>query len=571
MGGGLSCPVTTLHVERYNTPYFHSGCVHLQGWRTSQEDEHNMLRLKSGAELFAVYDGHGGYHASEYLKTQIPLEFDEITDFDDHEKLTELMLKIDRIFLSGIEAEINGKKGKIKYDDGSTCCIAITRLWDLENNAPLPRDRYPEVFSAEACRGKIGVKLLTINIGDSRIMIVRSNGEHIQCTEDHKPSNPEERARIIAAGGHVVNARIDSSLALSRAIGDQVYKSDSRLTQRTQKVIAVPEFQEHMIYYGDVLLVCCDGIYETEEMAPQNVGLIVHTQAEKYGNESYEKFLQHTKHLREKDVENKEEEKEKKNDEEQQSNTANETKTDETNDAATADEKGDVNEDDAKTTESKQEPAQEQEQTSKKDDDSSTLEKEVYEKQLKRYEVENKFDPAQLARDIILESLMMNSKDNHTAIVIQFRGYDKDEYVDQQLLNLPQKEVIPGPTVFSQEASFHTEYRRDLLSGTDFSPDLQTLIDSINIITKSNPPIEKSVLISAFGQETGRAYEDVVNTCRPAMEAYKCDLSQFSDIKTPSINPIVVSLIHQTPELTQNLMNFYYKSQYSQDDDDSLM
>ena len=43
-------------------------------------------------------------------------------------------------------------------------------------------------------------------------------------TIDHKPTNPEERERIINAGGVVLTARINGSLAVSRALGDFDYK-----------------------------------------------------------------------------------------------------------------------------------------------------------------------------------------------------------------------------------------------------------------------------------------------------------------------------------------------------------
>ena len=59
--------------------------------------------------------------------------------------------------------------------------------------------------------------------GDSRTVMWEKNNaiEHIQ---DHKPDLPEERSRIIKAGGEVVDGRVNGMLALSRAIGDFDYK-----------------------------------------------------------------------------------------------------------------------------------------------------------------------------------------------------------------------------------------------------------------------------------------------------------------------------------------------------------
>ncbi len=39
-------------------------------------------------------------------------------------------------------------------------------------------------------------------------------------TQDHKPTDDAERRRIQAAGGYVLNGRIDGGLAVSRALGD---------------------------------------------------------------------------------------------------------------------------------------------------------------------------------------------------------------------------------------------------------------------------------------------------------------------------------------------------------------
>ena len=62
-----------------------------------------------------------------------------------------------------------------------------------------------------------------INCGDSRGLIVRNN-RVLFSTEDHKPTNDQERDRIVRAGGLVMTQRINGSLAVSRALGDFDYK-----------------------------------------------------------------------------------------------------------------------------------------------------------------------------------------------------------------------------------------------------------------------------------------------------------------------------------------------------------
>ena len=46
---------------------------------------------------------------------------------------------------------------------------------------------------------------------------------------DHKPDNEIEKNRINAAGGTIIEGRINGNLNLSRAIGDLEYKSNPKL------------------------------------------------------------------------------------------------------------------------------------------------------------------------------------------------------------------------------------------------------------------------------------------------------------------------------------------------------
>lgn len=57
------------------------------------------------------------------------------------------------------------------------------------------------------------------NCGDSRAVLCRG-GIPVVSTKDHKPKDPEEKARIEAAGGSVHGNRVMAVLAVSRALGD---------------------------------------------------------------------------------------------------------------------------------------------------------------------------------------------------------------------------------------------------------------------------------------------------------------------------------------------------------------
>lgn len=63
------------------------------------------------------------------------------------------------------------------------------------------------------------------NAGDSRTVIAKA-GNAREMSEDHKPDNAGEIARIQRAGGFVEDGRVNGMLALSRALGDFEYKGN---------------------------------------------------------------------------------------------------------------------------------------------------------------------------------------------------------------------------------------------------------------------------------------------------------------------------------------------------------
>jgi serine/threonine protein phosphatase PrpC len=61
-------------------------------------------------------------------------------------------------------------------------------------------------------------------VGDSRALLITRGGMMKLLTQDHKPDNFEEAARIKAAGGGTRFGRVDGELAMSRSFGDFQYK-----------------------------------------------------------------------------------------------------------------------------------------------------------------------------------------------------------------------------------------------------------------------------------------------------------------------------------------------------------
>lgn len=105
--------------------------------------------------------------------------------------------------------------------------------------------------------------MVCANVGDSRA-VVGSKNQSIALTDDHKPENPEECARIERAGGFVADNRVVGELAMSRAIGDFRYKLNPNLPFHEQLVIPVPDISVHERNRKNdyVLVVACDGVWD---------------------------------------------------------------------------------------------------------------------------------------------------------------------------------------------------------------------------------------------------------------------------------------------------------------------
>ena len=116
--------------------------------------------------LFGIFDGHSSEKCSLFMAEKLPpIIMGEKLPLSD-ERLTEICVELDREFInSGVHGGTTG-----------TFCI-------LEHTASPP-------------------KLTICNVGDSRILIVRDGKLHF-ATQDHKPQNADERARIEKCGGMV--------------------------------------------------------------------------------------------------------------------------------------------------------------------------------------------------------------------------------------------------------------------------------------------------------------------------------------------------------------------------------
>jgi protein phosphatase len=228
MGMMLPKPVLTSLNERCGNNIFRVGSACVNGYRENMEDAH-IAYLKPTWGFFGVFDGHVNDHCSNYLEGEWARVMDEITLPITDERMKEIALEVDKKYMS------NQPQG------GSTGTFFLAEQ-DAEGRLHL----------------QVG------NVGDSRVIVCR-DGQCVPMTEDHKPTNPGERRRILSCGGTVENARVNGSLALSRAFGDADYKRFDG-DQLTQQVIALPDVTRTVVDFnkGNYAVLACDGVFEGE-------------------------------------------------------------------------------------------------------------------------------------------------------------------------------------------------------------------------------------------------------------------------------------------------------------------
>jgi serine/threonine protein phosphatase PrpC len=195
-----------------------------------------------GVHLFGVMDGHGefGHHVSSFVKEHLPLELGAQTTLRESPE-TCIAKAVEKVCTDLEMAGIN-----LEYS-GTTLVFSVL----------------------------IDSMMYCANIGDSRCVFCKQNGKSftaVDFSEDHKPDLPEEKARILAAGGRVAplpNLPADNcgpmrvwlaevnkpGLAMSRSIGDAV--------SHTVGVTAEPEIKKFDISQDKGLIVwASDGVYE---------------------------------------------------------------------------------------------------------------------------------------------------------------------------------------------------------------------------------------------------------------------------------------------------------------------
>jgi serine/threonine protein phosphatase PrpC len=202
------------------------GVAETIGLRGEMEDAHWVGADKqTGVFSAEVYDGHAGSLAATIAAQMLTPCF---------------------LLGEGKACEKTGERG-FTPESLRDACLAVDRYIVAQQT---------ESGAAAAAIYILENRFLAANVGDVRIVIA-DGPEIVDLTVDHKPGNPDERARIEAIGGRVVSydvPRVQGMLSMSRSLGDAPLKPF---------VTAEPRIAEGLLgRENDVAVIACDGLWD---------------------------------------------------------------------------------------------------------------------------------------------------------------------------------------------------------------------------------------------------------------------------------------------------------------------
>lgn len=261
MGVLLSKPNTDKEYDEGENEKMAYAACSMQGWRTSMEDAHcaELNADGNGSAFFGVYDGHAGTDVAIY--TSRYLHKNCIGDPDMKAG------KIEEALKSGfLKTDAN-----LLLEEGMAECLKIRKEVarrkhgnDQEDDDDDDDDEIGVTDSgstAVTCFLK-GKTIYCANAGDSRAVMCRT-GKAINLSDDHKPMDEIERARIEKANGFVEDKRVNGTLAVARAMGDFSFKREKKMTAEEQQVTCNPEIRKFTCEAADeFIILACDGIWD---------------------------------------------------------------------------------------------------------------------------------------------------------------------------------------------------------------------------------------------------------------------------------------------------------------------
>jgi len=220
----------------------------------------------------AVFDGHGGDECSNYLVEALP------------RNIRNAMLAERESLRAAVEQSRAAQRQEQAEDSASEIMRKILKSSYLRTDKDFitPKNA-PQSGSTAATIVLLGRRLFAANVGDSRVVLCRAGGQCVELTSDHKPSRPDEAARVRAAGGFILHKRVMGELAITRAFGDKSFKMGIKamLEEEAEElaggadgndqvkdltaplVSAEPEIASMILGHNDeFLLLACDGLFD---------------------------------------------------------------------------------------------------------------------------------------------------------------------------------------------------------------------------------------------------------------------------------------------------------------------
>lgn len=279
MGSFLDKPITSKHTDFGENSDFVWVVASMQGWRAEMEDAHVTRTVKvDGTRLhhfFGVFDGHGGKFsaqtAAESLYDSVDTHFKTENDDDamyEAKKCGDAMVRAfvhfdERVLRRTIQIQSH------RDCSGTTANVAyILPKYIVVANCGDSRSvlaRIPNTNAIDDQSSALRATPSTVNTSELSSSQRRRFGalETVPMSFDHKPTNRGERSRIVDAGGHVSHGRVDGDLAVSRALGDFMYKNNPKMSPELQKVSPLPDITIRRRDEKDqFLIIACDGVWD---------------------------------------------------------------------------------------------------------------------------------------------------------------------------------------------------------------------------------------------------------------------------------------------------------------------
>ncbi|RLN97479.1 hypothetical protein BBJ28_00003731 [Nothophytophthora sp. Chile5] len=228
-----------------------------KGMRACNEDRQVCTSRAAGNDevlaFFGLYDGHGGSDVAEYLASNL------------HEAVYE-------------------RVGRGATDDSDVDLAEAVLDAFAATDEEIFKQELPSGSTA-VCVVVRGDSALVASVGDSQA-VLSTSGQATDLCIAHTPELTSERERILAAKGQISKGRIYGMLGVSRAFGDNDFKTargEFKSKFNGDLVTATPDVVAHALSARDEFLVLgCDGLFDV--MEPQQVVDFVRAKLARHGD-----------------------------------------------------------------------------------------------------------------------------------------------------------------------------------------------------------------------------------------------------------------------------------------------